>query len=73
MILPPEAQPLHDALANAFTRPTFRWLLILASSAILILGRRTVGNLLRTAAPLVAGPPTTDQRILPSASWSAIQ
>lgn len=73
MILPLEAQPLHDALAPAFTRPTFRRFLILAGSAILTVGRRTVANLLRTAAPLAAGHPTTYQRVLSSASWSAMQ
>ncbi len=70
MILPPEAQPLHDALAPAFTRPTFRRFLVLAGSAILTVGRRTIANLLRTAAPLAAGHPTTFQRVLSSASWS---
>lgn len=73
MILPPEAQPLHDALAPAFTRPTFRRFLILAGSAILTVGRRTVANLLRTAAPLAVGHPTTYQRVLSSASWSAMR
>ena len=72
MILPPEAQPLHDAMAPAFTRPTFRRFLILAGSAILTVGRRTVANLLRTAAPLADGHPTTFRRVLSSASWSAM-
>ena len=73
MILPPEAQPLQDALAPAFSRPTLRRFLILAGSAILTVGRRTVANLLRTAAPLAAGHPTTYQRVLSSASWSAMR
>ena len=73
MILPPEAQPLHDALAPAFTRPTSRRSLTLAGSAILTTGRRTVADLLRTAAPLVAGHPTTYRRALSSASWSALR
>ncbi len=54
MILPPEAQPLHDALAPAFTRPTLRRAFVLAASAILTVGRRTVANLLHTATPLVS-------------------
>jgi hypothetical protein len=73
MILPTEAQPLHDALAPAFTRPTLRRFLTLAGSAILTVGRRTVANLLRTAAPLADAHPTTFRRVLSSASWSAMQ
>lgn len=73
MMLPSGAQPLYDALAPAFTRPTLRRFLILAASTILTTGRRTVANLLRTAAPPVVGHPTTYQRVLSSASWSAMQ
>jgi hypothetical protein len=73
MSLPPEAQSLHDALAPAFTRPTLRRFLTLAGSAILTTGRRTVANLLRTAAPLAAGHPATFRRVLSSASWSAMK
>jgi hypothetical protein len=65
--LPLEFRPLHDALAPAFTRPTLRRFLILAGSAILTTGRRTVANLLRTAAPLADGHPTTYRRVLSSA------
>src|SRR3954462_11354915 len=73
MSLPPEAQPLHDPIAPAFPRPTFRRFLTLAGSAILTTGRRTVANLLRTAAPLASGHATTFQRVLSSASWSALR
>jgi hypothetical protein len=73
MSLPTEAQPLQDALAPAFTRRTFRRFLTLAGSAILTTGRRTVANLLRTAAPLAGGHATSFQRVLSSASWSALR
>jgi DDE superfamily endonuclease len=73
MILPPEALPLLDALAPAFTRPTCRRFLTLLAAAILTTGRRTVANLLRTAAPLAPGHITTYRRVLSSASWSAMR
>jgi DDE superfamily endonuclease len=71
--LPIEARLLQDALSPAFTRRTFRRFLTLAGSAILTTGRRTVANLLRIAAPLAAGHATTYQRLLSSASWSALR
>lgn len=73
MSLPTEAQPLQDVLAPAFTHRTFRRFLTLAGSAILTTGRRTVANLLRTAAPLAGGHATSFQRVLSSASWSALR
>ena len=73
MILPPEAGALLQALAPAFTRPTFARFVILLGAAILTVGRRTVANLLRTAEPLVSGHITTYRRVLSSASWSAMQ
>ena len=48
--LPAEAQPLHDALVPAFTRPTLQRRLTLAGSAILTTGCRTVTKRTRTAA-----------------------
>jgi hypothetical protein len=73
MILPTEALPMLQALAPAFTRPTLRRFLVLFGAAILTTGRRTVANLLRTAAPLTTGHITTYQRVLSSASWSAMR
>ena len=71
--LPFEAQPLQDALAPVFHPRTFPRFLTLVGSAILTTGRRTVANLLRTAAPLASGHATTFQRVLSSASWSALK
>ena len=73
MILPAEARPLLEALAPVFTRPTFLRFLTLFGSAILTTGRRTVANILRTAAPLAQGHVTTYQRVLSSAEWSALR
>ena len=73
MILPLEARPLLEALCPVFTAPTFARFVTLFGSAILCTGRRTVANLLRTAAPLTQGHRTTYQRVLSSAEWSALQ
>jgi hypothetical protein len=64
MIRPSEAQTILQALAPAFTKSTSRRFLVLRGAAILTTGRRTVANLLRTAAPLADGHPTTYRRQL---------
>ena len=71
--LPSEATPLLSALRPAFTRPTWRRLLLLMVAAVLTTGRRTVANLLRAAGPLAAGHPTSYQRVLSAASWSSLR
>src|SRR4051794_34685693 len=73
MSLPPEALPLLQALAPAFTRPTSARFVTLLGAAILTTGRRTVANLLRTAAPLTRGHPASYRRVLSAASWSAMK
>ena len=73
MSVPAEALPLIQALAPAFTRPTLQRFVLLMAAALLCTGRRTVANRLRVAAPLAAGPVTSDQRVFSSASWSAIR
>src|SRR5262249_56088224 len=73
MIVPNEALPILQAIAPAFTRPTLRRFLLLMGAALLCTGRRTVANLLRTAAPLAAGHRTSYQRVLSSASWSSLR
>jgi hypothetical protein len=72
MILPDEALPILQALAPAFTRPTFSRFALLMGAALLCTGRRTVANLLRVAAPLATGHITSYQRVFSSASWSAM-
>lgn len=73
MTLPSEARPLLEALSPVFTQPTLHRFVILLGSAILTTGRRTVANLVRTAAPLTKGHRTTYQRVFSSAEWSALQ
>src|SRR5690348_13282219 len=70
--LPAQAGPLLLALAPAFTTPTFTRFQALLAAAVLTTGRRTIANLLRTAAPLVGGHRTSYQRVLSSASWSGL-
>ena len=73
MILPAEARPLLDALRPVFTQPTFHRFVTFFGSTILTTGRRTVANILRTAAPLARGHVTTYQRVLSAAEWSGLQ
>ncbi len=73
MILPAEARPLLDALAPVFTRPTLHLFVTFFGSAILTTGRRTVANILRTAAPMARGHVTAYQRVLSAAEWSALR
>src|SRR4051812_22370029 len=70
--LPAEAAPLLAALPPAFTAPTARRLQLLLTAAVLIIGRRTVANLLRTVGGLAAGHPTRYPRVLSAASWSGL-
>ena len=73
MIVPDEARPILQAIAPAFTRPTFQRFALLMGAALLCTGRRTIANLLRIAAPLADGHVTTYQRVFSSASWSAMR
>ncbi|MGZ6870320.1 MAG: IS701 family transposase, partial [Frankiaceae bacterium] len=73
MIVPDEARPILQAIAPAFTRPTFHRFALLMGAALLCTGRRTIANLLRIAAPLADGHVTTYQRVFSSASWSAMR
>src|SRR3954453_251003 len=73
MIVPDEALPILQAIAPAFTAPTFRRFALLMGAALLCTGRRTVATLLRVAAPLADAPVTSYQRVFSSASWSAMQ
>ena len=72
MILPAEARPLLDSLAPVFTRPTLTHFVTFMGSALLTTGRRTVANILRTAAPLARGHVTTYQRVLSAAEGSGL-
>ena len=65
------AEPLLQALAGAFTRPTFQRFTVLWFAAILTRGRRTVTNLLRTVGPLTPGHPSRDHRVFSRCRWSS--
>ena len=73
MILPTEAAPLLDALAPAFTQPTFRRVVVLLGAALLTTGRRTVANVLRTARALAHGDACSFRRVFSAARWSGLR
>jgi hypothetical protein len=73
MILPTPADAVLLPLAPALTEPTFRRFVLLALSAILTTGRRTVANLLRTLGCLAPGHRTSYQRVLSGARWSGLR
>jgi hypothetical protein len=72
VILPPEAQPLVNALALSFTNPTYQRLSTLLVGALLTTGRRTIANVLRTLCHLAPGHRTSYQRVLSRAPWSGL-
>lgn len=73
MLLPAEAHSLVQALAPAFTSPTYHRFSTLLVGAILTTGRRTVANLLRTLRHLAPGHSTDYCRVLSRASWSGLR
>src|SRR6476619_3230522 len=72
MILPPEAQPLVNALVFTFTSPTYHRFSALLVGALLTTGRRTVATLLRTLRHLAPGHRTDYHRVLSRAPWSGL-
>jgi DDE superfamily endonuclease len=68
----PDPLPLLALFAPAFSDPTFRRAQLLAVSAILTTGRRTVCNLLRTVKGLAPGAASSYHRVLSSAKWSGL-
>lgn len=73
MILPEPLATVLLPLAPACTAPTFHRLTLLALSAVLTTGRRTVANLLRTLRGLAPGHRTSYQRALSAARWSGLR
>jgi DDE superfamily endonuclease len=67
--LPRPARTLFDALAGAFTRPTFLRFLVLALATLLTVGQRTVCNLLRTLGALAPGHPSSYHRVFSKRRW----
>ena len=60
--IPAAAEPLVQAIAAAFTEPTFRRFLTLACGLIVTMGRRTVSHSLVPVVPLVASMPPRRRR-----------
>src|SRR5215467_12571757 len=73
LVIPDFAQPVLSSFAPVFYHPTYQRLLVLLIAAILTTGRRTVSNLLRTAADLAKGHPSSYHRVLSQRRWSSLQ
>jgi hypothetical protein len=72
MLCPPQAaHKIFQALAPAFTRPTAARMSGLALIAIITLGRRTLTQILITAAGLLAGHFSTYYRLFSRPAWSS--
>jgi DDE superfamily endonuclease len=68
-----EPLPVFSLFESAFTTATtFARAKLLGVAAILTTGRRTVSNLLRTAAGLTDGDPSSYHRVLSLAQWSGL-
>src|SRR5436190_20278318 len=73
LVIPDFAQPVLGSFAPVFYHPTYQRVLVLLIAAILTTGRRTVSNLLRTAADLAPGHPSSYHRVLSRRRWSSLQ
>jgi DDE superfamily endonuclease len=73
MILPTQAAAVLLPPAPAFAAPTFERFVLLALSALLTTGRRTVADLLRTLGGLAPGHRTSYQRVPSEARWSGLR
>jgi hypothetical protein len=68
--LPSAARPLLMSFSAAFTKPTFRRVLLLMAGAILTLGDRTVTGMLRALRGVAPGDASAYHRVFSRASWS---
>jgi DDE superfamily endonuclease len=73
LVIPDFARPVLSSFAPVFYHPTYLRFLILLVAAVLTTGRRTVSNLLRTAADLAPGHPSSYHRVLSRRRWSSLQ
>jgi hypothetical protein len=71
--LPDFARPVLSSFAPVFYHPTYQRFLVLLIAAILTTGRRTVSNLLRTAAGLAKGDASSFHRVLSRRRWSSLR
>jgi DDE superfamily endonuclease len=72
LVIPDFARPVLSPFAPVFYHPTYLRFLVLLLAALLTTGRRTVSNLLRTAAGLAPGHPSSYHRVLSRRRWSAL-
>ncbi|MGO9206613.1 MAG: transposase [Candidatus Limnocylindrales bacterium] len=72
MIRQPEALPVLEAFAPAFSQLTIRRFVVLLVAAVLTPGRHTVANLLRTLGVIAPGHRIDYQRVLSRAPWSGL-
>jgi hypothetical protein len=72
LTLPEFARPVLSSFAPVFYHPTYQRFLVLLLAAVLTTGRRTVSNLLRTAAGLAHGDASSFHRVLSKRRWSTL-
>jgi hypothetical protein len=72
LTIPEFARPVLSVFAPAFYDPTYQRFVILLLAAVLTTGRRTVSNLLRTAAGLAKGDASSFHRVLSKRRWSPL-
>jgi hypothetical protein len=72
LTVPDFAQPVLSSFAPVFYQPTYQRFLVLLLAALLTTGRRTVSNLLRTAAGLAKGDASSFHRVLSRRRRSAL-
>jgi len=68
--LPSAARSVLMSFSTAFTRPTFRRVILLAVGAIVTMRSRTVTGVLWNLRGVVCGHPSTYHRVFSWASWS---
>ena len=69
-LIPPAAEPLVEAVRDAFTRPTFERFVVLMSGLIVTMGRRTVSRVLLLIQPHIKGHWCNCHRIWSQARFS---
>lgn len=70
--LPERARAVFDPLEPAFTRPAYSRFVLLALAAILVLGGRTIANLLRCLGALAPGHPSSFHRVFSRDRWRSL-
>src|SRR5438045_7278473 len=69
-VVPAAAEPLVDAIRDAFTRPTLRRFVLLMTGLIVTMGRRTVSRALVLVEPMMRGHWSDYHRLYSRARFS---